>query len=1643
MPKKPKLNNRLNKLFQSFQTKGGELPPDLNKPQPAAKSEEAEEKAQTAPSAAPVESIPAPAAQTAARAEPLRAAEPTLAMEEPPAYQETAGGGLTYSLNIQTGYSEWSMLRIYDENRREWTPDEELLVKQISDQLALALENARLFDEAQRRAKDLDVLNELALKISAETETERICQIAYEYSGKLMNVSSFFITLYNEKTGELIFPWVINDNQRISNPSRRLGSGGLTDYVIRSKETLFMPEDVMGTMKKMNIEFITLGNSKPALCWLGVPLLIGSRVLGAIVVQSTSAPRLYGERERDLLLSIAGQVATAVENARLLQETQRRANEMAALAQIGRDLSAVLSLNELADKTARYTLETLRCLTAAVYLPDENEETLRAAAAFGEEAEQVKKETLRVGEGIIGGVAKERIGKIVNDASQHPDAVHIYGTKETEHEHLLVVPILTQDKLRGLLAAWRVGIGQEFIESEFSFLSSLAQQISTSLENARLYQEAQERADELALINRIVGALTGAQSVQEALQLVAREVVEAFPVARGAITELNAKRGFIEVIVDHSKHPGESVVGLRIPLENNPITQSVIQTRQPRVIENPMANAENPPIAREASRQVQATYTIVFPIIVNDQVFGTLGLDMDQPGARLSERQIKLVETALSPISTAISRLRAEEEALERANELAFINRVVSALTAATNMQEALDQVTKEIVATYPVARAGIATIDDDRQALTLVTGHAKRGKPSPLGLKIPIEGSASTKAVLETRKPYILENPADDPANPPSLREEFRALGLTYMALFPILVNDEVVGTLGVDMDQPGDRLTERQIALLESALAPVSTAISRLRAEDELRKSQEQYALAAEGANDGLWDWDLVQGKIYYSSRWKSMLGYADDELTGGLQDWENLMHPEDHDRVMQSLRDYLDQKAETYDVELRMRHKDGSWRWIRSRGKALRDESGKPLRMAGSHSDVTASKQAEEAIRRRNEYLAASSEISKIITSTLDLNTIFARTVNLIVERFDFYHASIFIVEETGFNAVIRESTGAAGAEMKKNAHSLPVNSNSIVGKVTSEGKPVVVNDVRQNPFHKPNPLLPETRAEAAIPLKVGSRIIGAIDIQSTEVDAFKEDDVAVLQTLADQIAVSIDNARSYQVSQQAVREMREADRVKSQFLANMSHELRTPLNSIIGFSRVILKGIDGPVTDLQKQDLTAIYNSGQHLLSLINDILDYSKIEAGKMELAFDEVNMADVVNSVLSTMTGYVKDKPVNLKSVVEPNLPTVRADTIRLRQVLLNLLSNAAKFTDEGDIVVKVETKIGDNKRRHMQISVTDSGPGIAKQDQEKLFQAFSQVDDSPTRKTGGTGLGLAICQELVRMHGGTIWVESEVGKGSTFRFTLPLFHKEDETAPAPAQKIILAIDDDRQVISLYERYLQPQGYEVVALTEPARAVERAKALKPFAITLDVMMPAIDGWQVLDMLKADPETRAIPIIVCSILEDQEKGFSLGAADYLTKPILEDDLLNALDRLNADGSIRDVLVIDDDPNDLRLLGKILNDDGRYKAILAEGGLVGWSLLSSGKPPHAVALDLFMPDLNGFEILGRMRADEKLRDIPTVVISGVELTAEQRKQLSEFGQSLLAKGSFSEKELLSTIQRALERVQRNKDKQERAQ
>jgi CheY-like chemotaxis protein len=430
----------------------------------------------------------------------------------------------------------------------------------------------------------------------------------------------------------------------------------------------------------------------------------------------------------------------------------------------------------------------------------------------------------------------------------------------------------------------------------------------------------------------------------------------------------------------------------------------------------------------------------------------------------------------------------------------------------------------------------------------------------------------------------------------------------------------------------------------------------------------------------------------------------------------------------------------------------------------------------------------------------------------------------------------------------------------------------------------------------------------------------------------------------------------------------------------------------------------------------------------LLELINDILDISKINAGKMEISFEPVDLASMIESVMSTALGFVKDKPIKLRTDVPEGLPTVIADGRRVRQVLTNLLGNAGKFTEEG--YIKIAATYDDYQ---VIINVEDTGIGIPPERIHAVFEQFEQVDSSSTRRYGGTGLGVPLSREFVRMHGGDMWIqESIVGKGTTFSFSLPIGGPDaavGEPGGPPDAQTILAVDDDEGVITLFRRYLEDEGYRVFGLTKGERVVEEAKRLKPYAITLDVMMPEEDGWSVIRRLKADPETRDIPVIICSILSDRDKGLSMGVADYLVKPISEHDLLDALDRVEISQEGH-VLVVDDNADDRKLLRRIL-ENGAIEVMEAEGGQAAIEHIHDD-PPELVVLDLMMPDVDGFAVLEHLKSDQETRQIPVIVVTAKELTPEMRARLQQRVESLLQKGIFDQEQLLADVSDALHRL-----------
>lgn len=505
-------------------------------------------------------------------------------------------------------------------------------------------------------------------------------------------------------------------------------------------------------------------------------------------------------------------------------------------------------------------------------------------------------------------------------------------------------------------------------------------------------------------------------------------------------------------------------------------------------------------------------------------------------------------------------------------------------------------------------------------------------------------------------------------------------------------------------------------------------------------------------------------------------------------------------------------------------------------------------------------------------------------------------------------------------------------------------------------------------------------------------------------------------------------------------EAMSQSEAANKAKSAFMANMSHELRTPLNAIIGYSEMLQDDADDLGAADLIDDLKKIEGAGKHLLGLINDVLDLSKIEAGKMELYLEDFELSPMLEDVVATIQPLVEKNQNTLVTEFPEDLGKMHSDITKIRQCLFNLISNASKFTHAGKITLSV-SQVNQQDAKWLIFKVTDTGIGMTAEQQSKLFQAFAQADASTTRKYGGTGLGLAITRRFCQMMGGDIVVTSEIGVGSTFTITLPTYsinpqeetlmelsRNEDSEIKVSSGKTILVIDDDVAIHDLIKHYLESRGLKVLATTDPEEGLKLAKAYKPNGIILDVIMPKLDGWTVLTRLKADPELAEIPVIMATILDDQSMGFTLGAADFLVKPIQRQQLENLLAKYQDRLSSKLILIVDDDANNRELIQRQL-ESAQWTVLQANNGTKAIELLQQHQPA-LILLDLMMPELDGFGVIEKLQQHEEWQKIPVVIITAKTLTHADRNRLNGYVDKVLQKGNYTRQTLLQELRALIE-------------
>ncbi len=664
----------------------------------------------------------------------------------------------------------------------------------------------------------------------------------------------------------------------------------------------------------------------------------------------------------------------------------------------------------------------------------------------------------------------------------------------------------------------------------------------------------------------------------------------------------------------------------------------------------------------------------------------------------------------------------------------------------------------------------------------------------------------------------------------------------------------------------------------------------------------------------------------------------------------------------------------------------------------------------------------------LSQKVEQLEALGEVGQAVSSSLDFDQVLATIIMHAVQLSGTDGGSIFEFDDANEAFVVRTAYGTSDKLVEALRQTHIGLRETLVGRAAREGRPLQVADLRLVDLDAHLQRLNDAgwRSLVAVPMLHETRIIGALVVRRRRPGDFSEEICELMQTFASQSALAIHNARLFRELERKSAEVEVASRHKSEFLASMSHELRTPLNAVIGFSEVLLERMFGDLNDRQEEYLRDILSSGRHLLELLNDILDLSKVEAGRMDLQHSTFSVQQTLEYGLSMVRERAVRHDITLSLEVAPEVGLIDADELRIKQVMLNLMSNAVKFTpDGGEVVVRARVD-----GPELVVTVSDTGIGVAPDDRERIFESFQQAGRGAQQQEG-TGLGLTLSRRILELLGGRMWLETELGVGSTFGFAIPLGTTSEPSAPSaePVSSqgpLVVVVEDDRPSLELLTLYLEGAGVEVLGARDGPSGLEIVRRNQPAAVVLDIRLPDMDGWDVLTALKADPVTAEIPVVVVSMLDERGTGFALGAAEYLVKPVSREHVLAALARVGVLPEAGTLLVIDDDPLALELVTAVLEPRG-WTVLSAGDGETGTAMARSHRP-SVVLLDLLMPGMDGFAVAEALRSDTATRAIPIVVLTAKTLTRADKDRLRGRISYVAQKSEFDPAVLISLVTRA---------------
>ena len=1565
--------------------------------------------------------------------------------------------------------------------------------------------------DLEQRNQELEIINSVQDGLAAELDLQAIFEIVGAKLGEIYPDDDIALGIYDEVHNLIGAGYIRESGKRIYPKPVPLGAtferafATRTPFLLKNKAEMDAAgaEQVEGTAVTRSGMYVPLISGERR---LGI-LMVYS---GLDDVYDESDMRLLTTLASSMTAALEN-ARLFDETQALLAETQQRNAELAVINAVQKGLVAELDMKAIyelvgkqlseifdADATTIFTLDREKKLIHLVYGMQEG--AAAVPQSFSMDSGGLTMRIVETGQPLLVGTVAEAqalgAGVVAADP-QDPD--------EKSTESFLGVPLLSGDEVFAVAAVHSFK-QDAFDEASLRLVNTITNSMNMALANARLFAETQgllaeteARNAELAVINAVQEGLVAELDMSAIYGLVGDKIQQVTDAGVVIINSIDPQTNMITEEYAFEEGARQETIAPRPMPDGESMTAVMRRTRQPVLLQT---QAEIDSYGSGPVPGTRPARSLVWvPMIAADEVVGLISIqDLDKEHA-FDESDVRLLTTLANSMSVALKnaqlfdetqRLLTETE--ERNAELAVINAVQQGLVAEMDMQAIYDLVGDQISEIFDAHTIVVGSIDPqtDMFSWNYLSERGERHYPGPQ----PVAELALMHYLSENPDPLRLDTDTD-----------FDKLGMVVIAgteeaksgiSVVLKTGDQVSGAISLQNLERESAFSDADLQLLTTIANSLSLALENARlfektqdllAETEQRAAElavinsVQSGLAAQLDMQAIvnlvgdtivqiFDAQVVTVNRFHHEQRLNEYTYIFED---GQRNADVFMRPivplaeriieEGALLMVNSGTDEMRAKGEIETVDGQdtlsfinapLKHGDLVTGYIsvqNTKHEGAFEEADLRLlaTLAGSLSVALENARLFDETQRRAREMSALTEVGSDISATLDLTDVLDRIAGHALELIDASDSALFLPDESGEQMKGFVAQGTIAEQVL--ATTIQPGS-GILGDIWQTRAAELIN----NAEHDPRAVTiagtdkHEDERMMVTPLLSGEEVVGLMAVWRTG-DPFEEDDLRFLTGLSRQAAIAIQNARLFsaaeaaQAEAEAAREAAEmANEAKSTFLANMSHELRTPLNAIIGFTRIVQRKAQGQLPEKQIDNLGKVLSSGEHLLNLINTILDIAKIEAGRMDITPGRFQVAPLLEATANTTQPLLKPG-VRMVNEVAPDIPAIYSDQDKLKQILLNLLSNAAKFTHEGTVTMRAHSEDA-----MLVVEVTDTGIGISDEALERIFEEFQQADSSTTRQYGGTGLGLPISKHLAQLLGGDLTVHSIEGAGSTFTVKIAVdveqgaAEREQEAVGSEpltaageqlavgrepgaggSSPLILAIDDSDDALYLLRENLGDAGFEMAGAQTGAEGLRTARALRPAAIILDIKLPDMDGWQVLHSLKTDPATHDIPVILLTIIDKRALGMQLGAADYLVKPLDQDALLAALERHLPGRERRALLVVDDDAAVRSMVTQLLENEP-YLVRTAVDGVDALEQIAEGTP-DAILLDLMMPRKDGFDVLASLRQKQETARIPVIVLTAKSLSREEMAILNNSAQQVVQKQGLAAEDLVEELQRVL--------------